>query len=152
MKLSPQDRKLMDRMAPGALSRDGFLGDDARPIGEILQHDNSTVNALGLTHEQIATELGKVLQAAMATYGTPVKVGEHLLASYRESMGRIPCPFADGVFPKGEVELTDTRSQSTVRFTPLSVHMIERHGFYQGRGSRYRLEPDQLARLLDLAH
>jgi len=148
MKASPEERAIMARMQPGVLSRDGFLGDDRRSLGEILDADRSAVLSLEFDHETLATRLEEILAVAMRQMGTPVQVGEGLQATYRESMGRIPCPFGHGaVFPKGEVELVDLRNAETLRFTPLSVHMIAEHGFYQGRGSRYRLSPQALARL-----
>ena len=150
MKLSPEDSKLMQRMAPGALCRDGFLGDDPRPLGEILDSDRSTVEGLGLTHEDIATALAGAMQAAMPACGAPVAVGDRLTATYSEAMGRIPSPWGDGVFPKGEIALTDTATGETILFTPLSVHLISRHGFYQGRRGRYRVEPAAVARLFGL--
>ncbi len=39
MKTSPEERRIVERMAPGALCRDGFLGDDLRPVREILEAD-----------------------------------------------------------------------------------------------------------------
>lgn len=146
---SPEETRLVDRMAPGVLSRTGFLGDDPRPLGEIIEADNSTVEGLETTHEQIAAKLGELLDAAMGTYGAPVEVGDRFRAVYREAKGMIPCPWAGcGRLPKGEAELTDRRTGRVLRFTPLSVHLIAEHGFYEGKGSRYRLEPEELARLL----
>ena len=67
-------------------------------------------------------------------------------------MGRIICPWPHcGLAPKGEVLLTDSRSAKTILFSPLSVHLIAEHGFYQGRGSRYRIEPADLVDILDIA-
>lgn len=151
MKLTPQESRIAERMAPGVLCREGFLCADGRDLPEILDADAAAVAALGLTHEQIGLRLEEVLKAATAGLGAPVRVAAHLTACFRESMGRIPCPWGGcGVFPKGEVELADARTGRTVRFTPLSVHLVRRHGFYQGRCCRYRLEPAQLARLLDI--
>jgi hypothetical protein len=147
MKMSPEEREIMARMQPGVLSRDGFLGEDRRPLGEILDADRSAALAVGFDQAELATRLGKILAAAMAGLGAPVDVGEDLQATYRESMGRIPCPFGHGqLFPKGEVELRDSRCNETLHFTPLSVHLIAEHGFHQGRGARYRLAPHALAR------
>ncbi len=159
MKPSPQQRLIEQRMAPGVLCRDGFLGTDGRPLDEILDTDRSTVQALGLTHAQIAAPLRDVMEEAMRRYGNPVILDRTmrrpatygtLRAVYREGMGRIPSPFADGLFPKGEIELTDVKTGEAVTFTPLSVHLIAEHGFYEGRGGRYRLEPDAVARLFGL--
>ena len=159
MKPSPRQRQIEERMAPGVLCRDGFLGTDRRPLGEILDTDRSTVETLGLTHAQIAAPLRDVMAEAMARYGNPVTLDRTtrrpapdgaLQAVYREGMGRIPSPFADGLFPKGEIEVTDVETGEGLTFTPLSVHLIAEHGFYEGRGGRYRLEPDAVARVFGL--
>ena len=149
MKVGPDDAKILQRMAPGALSRDGFLGTDPRSPWEIVDADGRTVADMGLTHVQVAGRLAEILDKAMAGQGAPVTVADHLTAAYRESMGRIACPWGGcGVFSKGEVELTDASTGRIVRFTPLSVHMIATHEFYQGRNSRYRLDPGILEEML----
>jgi len=159
MKRSPELRRVVERMAPGVLARDGFLGDDPRPLEEILDADRSAVAGLGTSHEELAGRLRDAFERARAGLGTAVCLEGGLSAVCRETMGRIPCPWGGcGVFPKGEVELTDARvpragerSGEKLLFTALSVHLIAAHGFYQGRGSRYRLEPAVLARLFRLS-
>ena len=149
MKQTPQDKLVIERMAPGVLCRDGFLGTDTRSLDEILAADRAAVEKLGLTHERIAAALADALSKATAGLGRPVEISETVTAVYRESMGRIASPWpGEGVFAKGEMELTDSAAALTRHVTPLSVHLIAAHGFYQGRGSRYRLEPAELARLL----
>lgn len=149
MKLSPEEKQIVDRMGPGIYCRDGFLGSDDRGLSIILDTDRSSLAELGVTKEQIAGRLRMILAAAVGAFGSPVDVGEGLRAVYHEAMGRIPSPFGDGVFPKGEVELT-AADGATYRFTPLSVYLIGRHGFFQGRGNPYRLEPADIARVLGL--
>ena len=152
MKRTEQERMILERMAPGVLCAEGFLGDDHRELSEIIAADAATVESLGLTHEQIAAKLAAALEAAIADLGRPVELLDHLTAAWHEGMGRIPSPWpGDGVFPKGELELTDHRSGKTIRITPLSIHLIAAHGFYQGRGAPYRLEPAELAAMFDLA-
>jgi len=151
MKQSPQEARIVERMQPGVLSRDGFLGSDRRSLGEIIDTDRSALEGLGVTQERLAARMAEALKAAEAAGGAPVKVGEHLLAEHREAMGRIPSPFpGEGVFRKGEVELTDERTGVKVLMTPLSIHMVAAHGFFQGRGSRYRTEPVLLCDVFDL--
>jgi len=150
MKQTPQEQQIAARMAPGVLSREGFLDGDRRALAEIIDTDRSAVESAGLTGEQLADGLEAVLKAAMAAMGREVAVGGWT-ARYREAMGRIPCPWGGcGVFPKGEVEMTQPTGGGVLRFTPLSVHLIRRHSFYQGRGTRYRLEPLVLARALGM--
>lgn len=151
MKKTPYDQRVLQRMAPGALCGDGFLGDDPRDLADILAADDAAVAAAGATHERIAAGLGGWLGRAIAELGRPVQLTARVTAVWREGMGRIPSPWpGEGVFPKGELELTDGSIGLTMRLTHLSVHLIAEHGFYQGRGSRYRLEPADLAELLGL--
>ena len=150
MKLSPRDQRLMERLAAGALCRDGFLGDDQRLPDEIIRADDAAVEAMGVTHEQIADALERICKRAAEAGGAPVHPAEGLTAVFHEAMGRIPCPWGGhGVFAKGEVEVTDEPQARTLRFTPLSIHLIREHGFYQGRGSRYRIEPTEAAELVE---
>ncbi|MHC4985546.1 MAG: hypothetical protein ACYTFO_05250 [Planctomycetota bacterium] len=147
-----QERMILERMAPGALCAEGFLGHDHRELPEIIAADTAAVEALSLTHEQIAAKLAGALERAIADLGRPVELLDHLTATWHEGMGRIPSPWpGDGVFPKGELELTDNRSGRSIRITPLSIHLIAAHGFYQGWGAPYRLEPADLAAMFDLA-
>ena len=151
MKQDPQTRRIAERMAPGVLSKDGFLGTDPRRLEEIIETDRSTVVGLATTHEELAERLREAFEAARARLGTPVQVASGLTAVYWEAMGRIPCPWGGcGTFPKGEVELINAATGRRILFTALSVHLIARHGFYQGRGSRYRLDPATIAGLFGI--
>jgi len=35
-------------------------------------------------------------------------------------------------------------------WSDLTIHLIEEHGFYQGKGSPYRLDPSEVKRILEL--
>ena len=148
MKENPHIRHIVERMAPGVLSRDGFLGTDFRSLEEILEADEAAVARLGTSHQELGRKLDKIFFAVRAALGTKVLVGDRLNAVHKEAMGRIPCPWGHcGTFAKGHVELVDTQSGLRIMFTALNVHMITAHGFYQGRGSRYRLEPAEIHQL-----
>ncbi|MCJ7543373.1 MAG: hypothetical protein MUP47_02215 [Phycisphaerae bacterium] len=93
-----------------------------------------------------------MLRAAMAAMGQDVPAGPGWAGKFHEAMGRIPCPWGGcGVFVKGEVELFEATSTAVLHLAPLSVHLVREHAFFQGRGSRYRLDPAPLARALGLA-
>jgi hypothetical protein len=141
-------QRIIERMKPGVLSLHGFLGTDRRALEQIIDADSSTVAGLDTTHTELAGVLLNMLEKAAAGLGTRVAVAEHLEADYCEVMGRIPCPWGDGSFQKGEVTLIDTETGATLYFSPLSVHMIAHHGFYDGHGSRYRVDPAVIHGLL----
>jgi hypothetical protein len=49
MKQTPANKKVVDRMAAGVLSREGFLGSDPRGLAEIIDADRAElVEMLGL--------------------------------------------------------------------------------------------------------
>lgn len=153
MKQTPEQQRVIERMAPGVLSREGFLGDDRRSLQEILDADLAAVESMGLSHAEIADALDAACRAAMDALGSPVRVPQtNLVAEYHDAMGRIASPWPEGrTFAKGEVVLADTVTGESLAFTPLSVNMIREHGFYQGRGSPYRIEPAKVARILGLS-
>jgi hypothetical protein len=152
MKQTPQEQAVVARMAPGVLSREGFLGDDARSLAEIVEADRAALEAKNLTPQRLAERMEDVLRAAMGAMGGEVPAGPGWTAQFHEAMGRIACPWGGcGVFAKGEVELIEVAGVAEMHFGALSVHLVAEHGFFQGRGSRYRLEPALLARAMGLA-
>jgi hypothetical protein len=140
-------QQIDDSMRAGALSLDGFLGSDTRTWDAICRQDHDAVLAAGTTHRDIAAALQRILDRVAGAYGTPIDITPTLRATFHESMGRIACPLGCGVYPKGEVELVCVTGQQW-RFTPLSVHLISEHGFYQGHGSPYRIEPAEIVEVL----
>ena len=151
MKHIPQERRIVERMAPGVLCLEGFLGEDPRSLSEIIETDRQTLEKLGLDFLSVAHRLDQIYEVAVANLERPVLVGPELEAAHESAMGRIPCPWGGcGLWSKGDVALTDRKSGRTYRFTALSIHLIGKHGFFQGRRHRYRLEPDEIARVLRL--
>jgi hypothetical protein len=153
MKDSPYEQMIAERLKPGVLVRDGFLGTDPRCLSEILTADDAVVRRMGATHARVAASLARVLDAAVGGLGTPVALDEEggLTATYDGVRGNIPCPWGDGrMLPKGEVLVEDDSGRPLLRFTALSVHLVAAHGFYEGLGSRYRVDPEQAILLFGL--
>jgi hypothetical protein len=66
-------------------------------------------------------------------------------------MGRIPSPFqGDGVFEKGDIVVKNAATGEELVLTRLGLALIGKHGFFQGHGSRYRIDPERAAALLGL--
>lgn len=151
MKLSPALTRIQARMQPGILTLHGFLGTDRRNLADILEADAREVARLGLTHEQIADRLDRLAKCASAGLGTEVVCETDYRMCYHGARGRVPCPWGHpGLFDKGDVHLTRISTGETIIFSELLAHLIREHGFYEGRGSPYRIEPATLKRILDL--
>ena len=151
MKESPSEKELRERLGPSFFSGEGFLGNDSRPVQEIISHDLAVLESAEITADQIAELLTEVYDKAVKGFGAEVEVLPGVYGKYNESMGKIPSPFTgEGVFPKGEVTITDKKNGNEIIITPLSIHLIKSHGFFQGKGSRYRIDPEKAADILML--
>ncbi len=90
--------------------------------------------------------------AGMAGLGEFVDVAPHFEVRVDSVRGRLPCPFGDpGIFPKTNVTVRNTRTGREITYTDLHIHLVRVHGFYEGRGSPFRLEPKDLAEVLEIA-
>lgn len=149
MKLSPQEQEQIKLFGPSKFSADGFLGNDTRLPQEIIAEDETMVASLGTTCEKIADILETVCKKAEAVFGDTVEIRPGISAVFHEARGKIPSPFrGDGVFQKGETIVTDSGSGNQFVITRLGIHLIRKHHFFQGRGSRFRIEPKYVHKLL----
>jgi hypothetical protein len=143
MPLVPKEKSLRQLLGPSQFSSEGFLGTDVREPEEIIKEDLAALQQRGATKEKIASALRDVYVKAERAMGNSVRISEKITAIHQEARGRIPSPFpGDGTFQKGQVLLSDEGSGRSMLITPLSIHLIEKHGFFQGKGSKYRIEPE----------
>ena len=149
MKQSPREKKIQELMQPGRLTLDGMLGHDHRTLSEIIDDDQSAINKLSITHADIAQRLREISAAGRRGLGTAVTVEDRYQVIVDEARGALPCPFGDqGACPKRITHLTHLRTGETLHWTALSIHMIEAHGFCEGHGARFRIDPVRAARIL----
>ncbi|MFO7820911.1 MAG: hypothetical protein R6V56_02465 [Lentisphaeria bacterium] len=150
MKHNPAEDAIRKRMAPGELSLDGFLGEDNRSIAEIVDADVARLEMLGVSREKVADVIDAIHRVADEGLETEREMCDGKLhVRMEEGMGGIPCPFGCGYQGhKGiiHVKMPDRE----ISLTPLHGHLIREHGFFQGRGSVFRLAPDTAAELCRL--
>lgn len=149
MKRSPGDAEQERLFSPSRFSADGFLGSDTRTVDEIIADDVAALAECGCTTADVATSLRRIFDRAEAALGDPVSITDDVVATHYEARGKIPSPFrGEGLFQKGEVEIRIASKSVTLHITRLSINLIEKHSFFQGRGSRYRIEPEIAERLV----
>ena len=82
--------------------------------------------------------------------GLPTAVEPHFEVQVESVRGRLPSPFGGrGLFSKTMTFVTHTALNETVQYSDLQIHLIAAHGFYQGVGSPFRLDPEMLVRVLE---
>ena len=150
MKQSKRDDLIQERMQPGGITREGLMGDDTRKLRDIIEADGAAVARLGLTHAALAARMRELRQAGARGLGEFVKAPDHFEVRVDAVRGRLPCPFGHpGMYLKEFIVVRNMRLGEEVIFSRLSIHLIETHGFYEGLGSPYRLDPAALARILE---
>lgn len=149
MKKSPQLERLEQILKSSRLSARGFLGDDRRSLWEILDADAREVEKLGYTMPQIAKGMKEITDKAKQGLGDWVEVGSSLKACTTDARGVIACPWPHA-FRAYKTITTVHRIDSgkRIQWADLSIHLIAEHGFFQGRGSSFRLEPRELVEII----
>lgn len=151
MKQTPAMDRIQREMRPGVITRDGFLGQDRRKLADILDADNAEVNRLGLTHEGIAERMRQVRDAGKKGVGLPTRVESGFEIQVDSVRGGLPCPFGHaGLLQKMNTTVTNLSTGKALTYTDLHIHMIAEHGFYEGRGSEFRLDPAELKEILEI--
>lgn len=154
MKQNPAEQSILDRLQPGALSVEGFMGTDKRPLADIIAADSGEVEAAGLTAEELGKFLEELHLAADAGWEgrVPAFDGKVTVRS-DETLGQIPCPFACGAqCHKSVVSVKDNSGNDLLSYTPLAAHLIRAHGFFEGKGAPCRIEPKDLIALYRLCN
>lgn len=142
-------KALEDFMRPGASSTKGFLGKDESLL-EILAEDNDYVTGkLGMTHQDLARPL-LILAAIVERDKKEITYhGKRFSLKLNLFRGVQVSPFNDDTSTNKEVELTNLDNKQSLRYSVLVPIMIERYGFYEGKGTPYRVPPQKIVDVLD---
>jgi len=151
MKQSPELSIAQTNMRPGVITLYGFLGPDDRNLIDMLIDDDGDVKRLGLTHEQIGRRMEELRNQGAKGLGEYIKVAPHFQVRVETVRGKLPCPFGEpGLHRKTNTQVLNEASGREVVYSDLQIHLIAEHGFYQGRKSRFRLNPADLAEVLEI--
>ena len=141
-------------MRPGAASRAGFLGKGERLL-DVLALDNAyVIDELGLTHQELARHLRLVGAVGLKlrinkgptefTYhGRKYKVKVECFRGYQDS------PFEDGTKTNCNATLWNLGNGKQIHYSLLVPEMIVRYGFYEGKGTPYRVDPRAVLAVFD---
>lgn len=148
MKMSPELKKAQENMQPGVITADGFLGDEKRSLKDIIVRDEEEMRKYGLDYEESAKLLRELMEEGRKGLGEAVTVKDRWLVQTFESRGPLPCPFEDGIFKKITAEITDKKSGEKILVSDMAIHLMENHRFLEGIGSAFRLDPEQLKKVV----
>jgi len=154
MKMSPEYTKAQENMQPGEITSDGFLGDDTRPIVDIIQADENEMSKLGVSFDDAVSRMRYLLREGRKGLEEPVTVGDRWIVRVSEARGFLPSPFEDGIFRKVNAEVEHAPEGKVtgdqLLYSELSLHLMEKYHFLQGKGSPFRIEPHAVKKVLEL--
>lgn len=150
MKESPQQKKLEEILRHSPFVAGGFMGDDRRTVTEIIETDSHIVTQLGYTNEQVADRMESIRNEGIKGLGTTVRLDNGLEVWIDDNRGMLPSPWPDDTHRSSKTItfVSDPDIGKTMRWSDLSIHLIRAHGFYQGYGSPFRLEPSELIAII----
>ncbi|HNW45904.1 MAG TPA: hypothetical protein PLB79_01665 [Thermotogota bacterium] len=150
MKMTPEMTEAQERMAPGVITAQGFLGHDTRNVAEIIAEDERYFALREIPIERLVERMRELQEAGSAGLGETISVEPYWEVRVNEARGVLPCPFSDGVYGKINTIVIDRQSKEEIVYSDLTIHLIEKHHFFQGVGSPFRHEPEKYARILHL--
>lgn len=149
MKQSPDMQKLEEVLRSSALTVGGFMGSDARSVTEVTDADAAELFRLGVSPKQLGARMTEITAAAEKGLGTWVRIDDVREAAIDEARGQMVCPWPhEAQFRKRVTTVRRTDSGETARWSDLNVHLIAVHGFFEGKGSAFRLNPTLLVRVI----
>ena len=145
MKKSPQLERLETILRSSRLSARGFMGKDSRSLVEIIDADARELTRFDKTPEEVAKRMKQISEEARKGLGDWVMISEKLRAWSDDTRGVIACPWPHA-FRASKTVTTVERIDTgkTLRWSELIVHLVGEHGFFQGCGSPFRMEPSEL--------
>ncbi len=151
MKQTPQEKELRKNFQAGKITKEGFLGNDPRHIHDIIEADVHTLAHLGVSLSQVAERLQYFIEEGKKGLETLVDLGDYT-THVRWSRGMLPSPFGGPkrLYHKIVATIVNKKLNKEIRYTQLNVHMIRDHGFFEGKGSVFRLEPEDLVEILEI--
>ena len=149
MKQSVQMKKLEEVLRSSKLVAGGFMGRDSRIVTEIIDADTAELSRLGYDVEKVAGKMQKITNIAKQALGNWTEIDEKRRAKVDEAKGLIPCPWPHSArFAKRVTTVKMVDSDQTIKWSDLNIHLIAEHGFFEGKGCEFRIEPKELIKLI----
>jgi len=148
MKMTPELQMAQENMLPGKISGQGFLGDDHRPLIDIITEDEERLAKSGKSFDELFQRMEYFMIHGRKGLGEPIVVDNEWEVWVDEARGKMVCPFQDGIYAKINARVCKISTKDCITYSELALHLIHKHHFFQGNPSSYRLNPEELVRVL----
>lgn len=150
MKTPPGDARLEDALRSSQMVAGGFMGTDSRRPLEVIEDDLDALSKRKLSPHVVGKRMHELTDFAAARFGDWVDdPSGNWQVKCDEYYGSLVCPWPHpGTYQKRITTARNKNNNRTVSWTDLNMHMIEEHGFFEGKGAFFRIEPAEVAKVL----
>ena len=92
MKNTTAEKEAYERMKPGAITVQGFLGDDRRALADIIEADQEAWRRAGADPDEAADFLERLKSLGQKGLGEPTSVDGRWTVTVGDARGLLPCP------------------------------------------------------------
>ncbi|MHC4554776.1 MAG: hypothetical protein ACYSUS_05695 [Planctomycetota bacterium] len=126
------------------------MGTDPRHPIEIIEKDIVELERLGVTAGQVAARMTELTELAKPRLGSWIDCETRKLRVKSEDFkGALVCPWPHpGTFDKRITTVEHLETVKQISWTDLNIHMIAEHGFFEGKGAFFRIEPAEIISIL----
>ena len=155
-----EDLKNMKRiLRPRKHNKVGFLG-FGENLKALCQLDAQTLQALGITHQQMGAKLDEITNLALMLLNQNgrdsgvVLLGERWKVTLLKGENSNFCPFSCGRIVEEtdgyDLRLENLSTHEAIRYKSVVGHLIAEHHFFVGKKTIHRVEPAEVCRILEL--
>ncbi|MBN2875423.1 MAG: hypothetical protein JXM71_10045, partial [Spirochaetales bacterium] len=87
MRNTQAERNAHERMSPGVITAQGFLGTDTRSLADIVEADVEEFRRLDIDPDDAAAFLERLRDEGQRGLGEPTGVGDHLVVTVGDARG-----------------------------------------------------------------
>lgn len=151
MKQNPEMEIVQQNMQPGVITLQGFLGNDHRDLVQIIDEDEAIIESIEVTSAQITARMDYFKEQGAKGLGEFIDVDSHFAVRVDSVRGKLRCPFEHpGLIPKTNITVKNLKSHREITYTEMNIHCIREHGFFEGKGSFFRIEPEAIVEILEI--
>lgn len=151
--------ELERRMQPGGWSEELFLMQN-QSLVRIIAADSASLQELGVNSHKISSSLGYLLDRKACNEISCLVSNIKVRTFHNWRM--ITCPWAKKQFEwcnigrgaelltSEDFEIKNMQLGESIDGLTLSIHLIRDHNFFGGPGTKYRIDPKKIVRVLEL--
>ncbi len=127
---------------------DEYLGNDNRSLQQIIEEDMQALQSIKVSIEKLVEKMIAIRDYALQELEKEINIKGDLFACAEEARGVLSCPLCGKPVKKTNVILTNRLHNIKITFSDMNIHLIKEHHFFEGKGSKFRIEPLEIARML----